>query len=201
MSIPAPGDGVATLADDRPWTALDAAEKRARVLRVAGELFARDGLDVAMPVLADAIGVGVGSIYRQIGCKEDIVAALVAQRMERVTRRIEQAAVAPDAWSALCEVTRAVVAEALDDHVTQEAWTASLEHPEVRALRPRAAAALEALVGRAREQGALRADAGADDLRLAFRAAKEVEALGPGGALRLTELVLRGVAADGVVVA
>lgn len=186
-----------TLTDDRPWGALDADAKRARALRVAGELFARDGLDVPMPVLADAIGVGVGSIYRQIGRKEDIVAALVAQRVERVIALFAAAADAVDPWAALCGVTYDVVDSALTDHLTQEAWAASSEHPAVLAVRPRAAAGLDGLVDRARAAGALRADAGAEDLRLVFRAVKEVEDLGPGGARRLAELVLRGMSADG----
>lgn len=186
-----------TLTDDRPWGLLDADAKRARALRVAGELFARDGIDVAMPVLADAIGVGVGSIYRQIGRKEDIVAALVAERVAIVTARFEEAAGASDPWAALCAVTHEVVEGALQDHLTQEAWAASSEHPAVLAVRPRAAAALDRLAERAREAGALRPDAGAEDLRLVFRAVKEVEDLGRGGARRLAELVLRGMSADG----
>jgi AcrR family transcriptional regulator len=186
-----------TLTDDQPWGLLDAEAKRARALRVAGELFARDGVDVAMPVLADAIGVGVGSIYRQIGRKEDIVAALVALRVEHAADRFATALRADDPWAALCTVTLDVIDDALADHLTQEAWAVASEHPAVTAVRPRAAAALEALVERARAAGALRPDAGADDLRLAFRAAKEVEALGPGGARRLAELVLRGMSADG----
>lgn len=197
MDIPDPASGDAPDAGATPWNALDAAGKRARALEVAGDLFAREGLDASMPSLADAIGVGVGSIYRQIGRKEDVIAALVAQRIERVAEQFEEAADAEDPWVALHDVTHAVVAQALDDHVTHEAWAISLEHPEVRAVRPRAVAGLEALVERARAHGALRPDAGADDLRLAFRAAKEVEALGGGGAHRLADLVLRGMAADG----
>lgn len=188
-----------TLADDRPWGALDADAKRARALHVAGALFARDGLDVPMPVLADAIGVGVGSIYRQIGRKEDIVAALVAQRVEAAIARFDAALKEDDPWAALCTVTVAVIEDALADHLTQEAWAVSSEHPLVLAVRPRAAAGLEALVERARAAGALHPDANAEDLRLAFRAAKAVEALGPGGARRLAVLVLRGVSADGAV--
>lgn len=186
-----------TLVDGVAWTALDADGKRARALRVAGELFARDGLDVPMPVLADAIGVGVGSIYRQLGCKEDIVAALVVDRLELVCRRLEDALQGPDPWGALCAVTYAVVTETLGDHLIQEAWVVSSEHPDVLLVRPRASAAIEAVVGRARDAGALREDAGAADLRLAFRAARQAEDLAPGGARRLAELVLRGMSADG----
>jgi AcrR family transcriptional regulator len=184
-----------TLVDDRPWGALDAGEKRARALRVAGELFAREGLDVPMPVLAEAIGVGVGSIYRQIGRKEDIVAALVAERMELAVARLEAGLQEPDPWAALCDATYALVAATLADHVVQEAWAVSSEHPDVLPVRSRATAAIEALVRRAVDAGALREDATPDDLRLAFRAARTAEDLVPGGARRLAELVLRGVAA------
>ncbi|MDO9407141.1 TetR/AcrR family transcriptional regulator [Patulibacter sp.] len=197
MEIPPPGPGTPPEDVAVAWNDLDGAGKRARALEVAGELFAREGLDASMPSLAEAIGVGVGSIYRQIGRKEDVIAALVAHRIERVAEQFEAAADGPDPWLALRDVTHAVVAEALEDHVTHEAWAISLEHPEVRAVRPRASAALEALVERARVHGSLRPDAGAQDLRLAFRAAKEVEALGEGGAHRLADLVLRGMAADG----
>jgi AcrR family transcriptional regulator len=174
------------------WGDLDGAAKRARVLRVAGELFARDGLDVPMPVLADALGVGVGSIYRQIGRKEDIVAALVVERMAVIADIFERAVDEPDPWQALRDAAFAVVVETVDDRVTHESWVMSSEHPDVLAVRPRAAAALDALVARARDAGALREDASADDLRLAFRAMKDVDDLGPEGARRLAELVLRG---------
>lgn len=180
-----------------PWAALDADGKRARVLAVADDLFAREGLDVSMPTLAAAVGAGVGSLYRQVGRKEDIVAALVAQRVAAVARLFEDAAGSEDPWAALGAVTLEVVGSAMGDHLTREAWATSSEHPDVRAVRPRAAAGLERLVAAARATGALRADAGADDLRLVFRAAKDVEALGPGGARRLAELVLRGMADPG----
>lgn len=189
-----------TASEETAWTDLGPDAKRARVLRVAGELFARDGLDVAMPVLADAIGVGVGSIYRQIGRKEDIVAALVVERLDLVTGIFQTAVDEPEPWPALCGATFAVVAAAVDDHVTNEAWAASSEHPDVLAARPRASVALESLVDRARTQAALRDDADAEDLRLVFRAVKDVEDLGSGGARRLAELVLRGMAAEGHVV-
>lgn len=198
MGVPDPGPGATTLTSHQePWALLDTDRKRARVLHVAGELFARDGLGVPMPVLAETIGVGVGSIYRQVGRKEDIVAALVVQRFESVATRFEAAAGDPDPWSALCRVTLQVVEDATRDHVTNEAWAVSSEHPDVLAARPRTAAALERLVDRARDAGALRDDATADDLRLAFRGVKDVEELGEGGALRLAELVLRGISADG----
>ncbi len=60
------------------WSELTAAQKRGRVLAVAGDLFSREGVEFPMPDLARAVGVGVGSIYRQLGKKEDVIAALVS---------------------------------------------------------------------------------------------------------------------------
>lgn len=196
MPIPPSVDGAVPLVASS-WAGLDAAGKRERVLDVASRLFAREGLDAPMPALAEALGVGVGSIYRQVGPKADILAALVVRRMERASEMLEAAAAEPDAWSALRGATRRLVDEAVRDHVTQRAWAISAEHPAVVAARPRAAAALDALVDRARDQGALRADVTTDDLRLALRATKDAQELGPEGAWRLAELVLRGMAAPG----
>src|SRR3954449_8156859 len=83
------------------WSALSGDEKRARTLAAADDLFAREGLDVAMPVLAAAIGAGVGSIYRQVGAKEDVIAALVIERALALVRRFTAALEEPDAWAAL----------------------------------------------------------------------------------------------------
>ncbi|MDO9352985.1 MAG: TetR/AcrR family transcriptional regulator, partial [Solirubrobacteraceae bacterium] len=76
----------------RPWTSLSSDEKRAKVLGVAGELFSREGVEFPMPELAKAVGVGVGSLYRQIGKKDDVIAALVINRLDALSERYEAAA-------------------------------------------------------------------------------------------------------------
>src|SRR5689334_19871480 len=82
------------------WAELSSDEKVARTLAAADALFARDGLDVAMPVLAAAVGAGVGSIYRQVGAKEDVVAALVIARAQRLVERFTAALEEDAAWGA-----------------------------------------------------------------------------------------------------
>ncbi len=69
------------------WSDLDAAEKRLRLLRAAGEVFARDGLDAPMPAVAAAAGAGVGSVYRQFPSKHDLLAALVVERLKETEAR------------------------------------------------------------------------------------------------------------------
>lgn len=176
-----------------PWSTLTADEKRTRSLEIAGELFARRGVDVPMPVLAEAIGVGVGSIYRQVGTKDDLLAALVIMRADALTERFRSTLGDPDPWAALRAATHATVDDCVADALSQSAWDAAASVSEdVRAAREEATAALALMVERARAAGALRDDASHEDLRLVFCALRELAGLGPAAAHRLAELALRG---------
>ena len=173
------------------WAELSSDEKVARTLAVADDLFARDGLDVAMPVLAAAVGAGVGSIYRQVGAKEDVIAALVIERAQRLVERFTAALDEDDAWAALERATYATAEEGATDFLSQSAWDdAAARRPDVAEARGAATEALRALVERARP--VLRDDASHEDLRLVFKSTREAGQLDPEGARRLAELVLRG---------
>src|SRR5690349_24843619 len=118
------------------WTELSSDEKVARTLAAADELFARDGLDVAMPVLAAAVGAGVGSIYRQVGAKEDVVAALVIARAQRLVERFTAALEEDDAWGALERATFVTAEEGATDFLSQSAWDdAAARRADVAAAR------------------------------------------------------------------
>jgi AcrR family transcriptional regulator len=173
------------------WSSLTGDEKRARTLAAADDLFAREGLDVAMPVLAAAIGAGVGSIYRQVGAKEDVIAALVIERALALVRRFQAALEEPDAWAALERASFATAHDGASDFLSQTAWDdAAARRPDVAAARQQATDALAALVERARPH--LREDATHEDLRVVFKCTRQMDA---AGAQRLTELVLRGMRA------
>jgi AcrR family transcriptional regulator len=179
-----------------PWSELTSSEKRLRALAVADELFARDGVDVAMPVLAEAIGVGVGSIYRQVGTKDDLIAALVIERSEALRGRFLASLDEPDAWEAMVAATHATVDDCLGDALTQTAWdAAAFASEDVRAARAGATDGLVQMVARARAAGRVRDDATHEDLRLVFCALRELAGIGPEAAHRLATLVLRGMAA------
>src|SRR6202035_5108240 len=123
MSIPA-------LASTASWSDLDAEEKRATLLRAAGEVFARDGLDAPMPAIALAAGAGIGSVYRQFPSKRDLLAALVVERLRDIARQADAAlASAARPWPALTGLLW-TLAEAQDaDHVRGEAKAAVSEPP------------------------------------------------------------------------
>ena len=181
-----------------PWATLTADEKRARTLAVADRVFARDGLDAPMPALARELGVGVGSIYRQVGAKDDILAALVSARARLLADRFRAALDVPDPWDGLEQATYATVEDCVRDALSQTAWDAAAAEvsADARAARGAATEALAALVARARDAGALHPDATHEDLRLLFCALRDLAAIGPDAAHRLAELVLRGIRAS-----
>jgi AcrR family transcriptional regulator len=177
----------------REWSSLPPSEKRARALKVANELFARDGLGVSMPVLAEAIGVGVGSIYRQIGTKDELIETLVIERSVVLRARFLAALDAEDPWAVLTVATHETVDDCIADALSQTAWDeAAFASDAVRSARAEATEALTQLVERARAAGALHDDASHEDLRLVFRSLRELAGIGPDSAHRLAELVLRG---------
>ncbi len=177
------------------WTTLTSEEKRAKVLSVAGELFAREGVEFPMPELARAVGVGVGSLYRQIGKKDDVIAALVIERLDALSKRYEAAAGTDDHLQVLRGVIDATVQECVHDRVTKMAWEFGAGREDCDGARARARVALQHLIDSAKRSGDLREDASGNDLRFLFRAAREAEKIKPGGAARLGELVFRGLLA------
>lgn len=67
----------------RPLRA-DAARNRARVLEVAYETFAAEGLSVPVAEIARRAGVGAGTVYRHFPTKEELFTAVVKDRMQHV---------------------------------------------------------------------------------------------------------------------
>ncbi|CAM2836367.1 TetR/AcrR family transcriptional regulator [Mycobacterium intermedium] len=62
----------------------DAARNRARVLEVAYETFASDGLSVPIDEIAKRAGVGAGTVYRHFPTKEALFQAVIADRMRHI---------------------------------------------------------------------------------------------------------------------
>lgn len=62
----------------------DAARNRARVLEVAYETFAAEGLSVPIDEIARRAGVGAGTIYRHFPTKEELFRAVVQDHIRRL---------------------------------------------------------------------------------------------------------------------
>ena len=176
------------------WAALSPEDKRSRTLAAADRLFAREGLDTPMPALAEALGIGVGSIYRQVGTKDELIGALVIERAKTLSRRFDATLADPDPWEALEKAVHETVDDCLRDALSQSAWDqAAIVSDEVREARQRATDSLARMFDRAREADELTEGASPEDLRLLFFALREFSSIGAGQAHRFADLILRGI--------
>src|SRR6266496_3112271 len=84
----------------------DARRNRQAVIAAAKKLFADQGLDAQMPDVAKAAKVGVGTVYRHFQTKDDLIAALVAERFERLAQKAREGLESGDAWQGICDFIR-----------------------------------------------------------------------------------------------
>src|SRR6201999_2961559 len=151
------------------WTALDPAAKRERLLAAATEIFARDGLDAPMSVVAEAAGAGVASVYRLYESKRELLAALVVRRMEALTATTEEAIAQPRGrWEALTGMLTSVVSAQRAASLIGDALATVADRPDVAAAVARASEAQERLLAAAPKGRGPRAGATSLGLRVVF---------------------------------
>jgi AcrR family transcriptional regulator len=173
------------------WTQLDSAAKRERLLAAATDVFAADGLDAPMSLVAEAAGAGVASVYRLFESKRELLAALVVLRMDTVAAAAREAYERPgDRWDALTEMLTSLVSGQRADYLIGDARAAVADHPDVIAAVTRASEAQERLLTAARAEGRLRADATTLDLRLLFAATRAARGVEPDQWQRMLELLI-----------
>jgi AcrR family transcriptional regulator len=178
------------------WATLSAEDKRKRLLGTADALFAAEGFDVPMPVIAAAAGAGIGSLYRQFAHKDDLIAALVVERLAAMRVEVDAALEQDDAWPALVAAIRRLIAVKGSDRVMRQAMATTSGRPDVEDARRRLAQAFEVLLDRAKAEGALRKDATVLDVRLVFAAVAVADDVEPGASARQLDLLLAGLAAQ-----
>jgi AcrR family transcriptional regulator len=174
------------------WSTLPADAKRERLLAAAERVYAESGLDAPMPAVARAAGAGVGSLYRQFPSKDELVAALAERRMLRISARLDAALAQEEAWPAIREVLDYILGDRAADDISAHAFAIAAADAPVREARRRVRSQLDQLVGRAREQGAVRADATRLDLTLVITSARATRHLGEAAWRRMVELALDG---------
>jgi AcrR family transcriptional regulator len=152
------------ISDDRPLRR-DAERNRSLLLAAARELFAERGLEVTMDQIAARAGVGVGTVYRRFGSRDEIIEALFEDRMEQVAALAESALRDDDAWAGLSGFLERLIEMQAADRGLKELLVSHVHHCQrVGAARERVIPIIERLVHRARESGQLRADASDTDI-------------------------------------
>jgi AcrR family transcriptional regulator len=143
----------------------DAERNRQRILKAAAEVFTERGLDVSLDEVARHAGVGVGTVYRRFGTKEELVEALFVDRIEEMAGLAEEAAKAPDPWSGLvCFMERAAELMAGDVGLRQMLMFATYGGDSTWYARQRNAPLVRRLLERAQAAGQVRSDLGPTDI-------------------------------------
>lgn len=176
----------------------DARRNRARVLEVAAEVFATEGLSVPVHEIARRAGVGTGTVSRHFPAKEDLFAAILLGRMEQLTAEADALASSCDPGPAFFALFGALVREGAANRGLAEALAGAgydLDGAAVRAGYD-VSGRLRDLLARAQRAGAVRPEINDADVKalLAGCLARD----GDGAALdRMVAVVCDGLAAPG----
>jgi AcrR family transcriptional regulator len=173
-----------------PWAELDPAEKRERLLDVATEVFTEQGLDAPMPRIAAAAGIGIGSLYRSYGSKEDLVAALLVHQLDLLRQEVTEAGGRADAWAAIEDSVRRIAERQATNKLLSGALGLTSDRRDVVLAVAEVSLAWQALIDRARDQGSVRSDTTVKDVRLLFAAARAADEVEAGGSDRVVSLLL-----------
>jgi AcrR family transcriptional regulator len=179
----------------------DARRNRQAVIAAAKKLFADEGLDAQMPDVAKAAKVGVGTVYRHFPTKDDLIAALVAERFQRLAEKARECIEMRDAWEGLADFIRFSARIQADDRGLCEVMGS---RPEVMDAAARAAGLpelCERLVMRAQRSGELRQDLAWEDIPMIACGLGRITQATAGPATgrwpRLVEIILDGLRAPG----
>ncbi|MBM7856823.1 TetR/AcrR family transcriptional regulator [Lentzea nigeriaca] len=134
----------------------DAARNREKVLDAARELFAAQGYEVPLDEIAVRAGVGPGTVYRHFPTKQALFQAVTEARVAALIASANEPT--DDPAAALFAFLGRMADEAEVKRDMSDAITVSSD------LRKNLHAALDGLLTRAQEAGAVRADVTATDL-------------------------------------
>lgn len=148
----------------RPLRA-DAARNRRLLLAAAADEFAERGLDASVADIARRAGVVKGTVFHHFRSKDDLLAAIVLDRIDALLNLAERLAREDDKGAALLEFMT-VAASQREEHDLSFLQEADDLNAEVAKARGRLYRAIDDLVDRAREHGAIRADVAGTDVIL-----------------------------------
>jgi AcrR family transcriptional regulator len=158
-------DNLHTMDTERKPLRADAERNRTRLIEAATRIFCERGLEVGVGEIAESAGVGRGTLFRNFPSKEDLIAAVVVERVQESIARGHSLLDVPDPGEALFEMIdqsmeRHQHDRALFDALSDE-W---LANDEIRSAHAELMGVLDALVRRAQETGAVREDVSAVDI-------------------------------------
>ena len=175
----------------------DAQRNLTRILAAAREVFAEEGSEASIADVAERAGVGTATIFRRFPTKEDLLAAVVEQRVEEIAEVARDALKSRDAWKGLRRLMTWGIESYLHDRCYCESTgTAVFDKPRLHELEEEIGTAIEELLARAKKAGQMRRDVTATDISMLFyavaQAALKLEPAERGAWHRYLDIVLDG---------
>jgi AcrR family transcriptional regulator len=150
----------------------DAERNRLHILEAAAAAFADGGLDVPVAEIARRAGVGPGTLFRRFPTKDDLVIAIVEQRIQDICALVDAALEDPDPWAGFVGwMAAAVTMQVRDRGVLEAVGERFFGDPRMRALKAQVSPKIAALVERAQAAGVVRADISPQDIPVLIQAA------------------------------
>jgi AcrR family transcriptional regulator len=181
----------------RPLRA-DAARNRARVLDVAYDTFAAEGLSVPIDEIARRAGVGAGTVYRHFPTKEALFRAVIQDRMRRLVDDGYALLESDGPGEALFSFLRSMVLQwgATDRGLAEALAGFGID---IANAAPDAEEAFLAVLGEllraAQEAGTARKDLGVGEVKTILVGCQAMEAYNSDLAERVTDVVVGGLRA------
>ncbi|MDX3855189.1 helix-turn-helix domain-containing protein [Streptomyces sp. AK02-01A] len=180
----------------------DARRNRERVLAAAREVYAEQGVEAPLDVIARRAGVGNATLYRRFPDRAALIEAVFHDVLAATIEAGERARAAADAWAGLNGyLERIFEGLAADRGATDLMTTGIAGVPTLETLHAHNAETVRGLLERCREDGTVRADLTVEDLLFTLaalgRAVPAAEAVAPGSWRRFLALLLDGLRAGG----
>ncbi|MGV9801635.1 TetR/AcrR family transcriptional regulator [Mycobacterium sp. NPDC003449] len=159
----------------------DAVRNRDRLLAAAAELFTERGVDVPLDEIARRAGVSIGTLYNHFPNRGALVDAVLADLVAAVDGMAQRAMADPDPWHGFTGFLDELFTMQAGDRAINDAISRNpVGSVDVAGECGRAGGLLDAVVARARDAGALRADFGTADLATLMWAMSKVIAMADG---------------------
>lgn len=176
----------------------DARRNRERIIAVAKEVFAIDGLDAQMDDVAAKAGVGVGTVYRHFPTKEALMGEMVRQKfaliLEHAREGLEQDGEPFEVFANVlrrnCEVTaKDAGAQYALMSAGEEVWEYAAQ------VRAELDVVIQTLIRRAQTAGTMRPDFSSGDMPMVMCGVSASMAAGSWDWRRHLEILLDGLRA------
>ena len=148
----------------------DQQRNREALLSAAREVFASQGIDAPLDVIAKRAGLGNATLYRHFPTRQALVVEILHFNLQRSSTALSEALRQTAGWDGLVDYLSWLFAEQLDNAAYMSALRAIPDGQDsgVDAIRDRTVADLNQLISRAKSEGSMRADRWIEDIFLAL---------------------------------